>query len=74
MAILRAMQDFGTGFFEGAAEQIEPTMQRRAERQAEERKAEREEERIADERRFNQISGLTSISQLDETIGGLTGN
>lgn len=48
-------------------------MQRRAERQAEERKAEREEERIADERRFNQISGLTSISQLDETIGGLTG-
>ena len=73
MAILRAMQDFGTGFFEGAAEQIEPTMQRRAERQAEERKAEREEERIADERRFNQISGLTSISQLDETIGGLTG-
>ena len=44
MAILRAMQDFGTGFFEGAAEQIEPTMQRRAERQAEERKAEREDE------------------------------
>ena len=64
MAILRAMQDFGTGFFEGAAEQIEPTMQRRAERQAAERKAEREDRIIEEQRVLTQIAGATTENAL----------
>jgi len=68
MAILRAMQDFGTGFFEGAAEQIEPTMQRRAERQAAEEKRNWQTEQTDIAQAHDYIKTAVDPSQLDSMI------
>ena len=64
MAILRAMQDFGTGFFQGAAEAVPQAAQTFADRQAAEKKAEREDRIIEEQRVLTQIAGATTENAL----------